>query len=121
MPERDERGRFVKGNRASPGRPKRNTETRYLEIMMAEVTPEYWAGITRRAIADALKGLPEARRWLSDYVIGKPPTTLNINAADANLLGDVLKALEQRGVSASELFNDLLAGLAEMEVANDGQ
>lgn len=121
MPQRDEKGRFIKGGGGGPGRPRRATEGRYMDVLMGEVTSEYWAAITRRAIGDAMKGVPEARRWLSDYVLGKPPTILELRAAEAALLADVLRGFERMGMTPAEVFGALAVqiGLVEAEAEDE--
>lgn len=124
MPERDERGRFVKGGyKGGPGRPPRQVETDYMAITIGQVTPEYWQAITKRAIHDAIKGDRDARRWLSDYVLGKPPAIVELRAADAQLLAQLLEAFKARGVQASDVFNAMLAQLAtaDTEEGDDGR
>lgn len=72
-------GRWQTGVSGNPqGRLPRQTETKYLEVTMAECTPEEWAGIIQIAVNDAqdLDATPHvrarAREWLAKYVIGEP-------------------------------------------------
>lgn len=73
MTERDERGRFVVGNSASPGRPPKAREERFLEITLAACTFADWEAIVKKAVEQAKRGDATARKWLGDYVVG-PPT-----------------------------------------------
>lgn len=70
--ERDAQGRFAKGNRGGPGRPPRKTEERYLRAMTRAVLLKDWRAIVKRAVAQARTGDKDARRWLSDYLLGRP-------------------------------------------------
>jgi hypothetical protein len=70
--ERDENGRFVKGNKGGPGRPKKTREERYLEITLNAVTFADWQEIVKRAAMDAKRGDSTARKWLADYLVGTP-------------------------------------------------
>ncbi len=74
MVKRDARGRFVKGHSGNPlGRAKRKTEEDFLLTLSKRVSLEDWVAIIDRAIELAkVDGDWRARRWLSDYVIGKP-------------------------------------------------
>ena len=119
MAERDEYGRFVRGNKAGKGRPSKV----YVETFARVVSPEIWEGIIRRAAGDALRGEHDARAWLADRLIGKVPNILELHAADAALLADLLKRFEARGQSPSEVFVSMIAVLAEEEneVELDGQ
>jgi hypothetical protein len=79
VPTRDSFGRFLPGQTGNPeGRLPRQTETKYLEVTMAEVTPERWAEAIRIAIDDATDlevsahVRARAREWLAKYLIGEP-------------------------------------------------
>ncbi len=82
MPERDENGKFIKGNGGGPGRPTKERETRYYEILMTAVTFEDWKKIVLKARDQALKGDPTARKWLSDYLMGAPVQRTELTGAD---------------------------------------
>ncbi len=112
MSDREANGRFAKGNRVSPGRHARPTERRYLEMLLGELTPERWIGIVRRAIADALQGSGEARRWLAEYAVGRPPQIIELKAAEAAQLAELLRLMESQGHSASDVFAAMLQEIA---------
>lgn len=83
MKERDKKGRFVKGNPGNPnakGRPKRDTEDKYLQALRDSVPLKEWKAICNRAIKDAKGGDRSARQWLSDYLLGKPIQELRVDA-----------------------------------------
>jgi len=70
---RDENGRFVKGQSGNPkGRSKKERETRFYEITLSSVSYDDWKEIVYKAVAQAKRGDPTARKWLSDYLIGEP-------------------------------------------------
>lgn len=64
--------KFLPGNPGGPGRPKRSTEEKYLRKLTSTVTLQEWREIILTAIAQAKEGDASARRWLSEYLIGKP-------------------------------------------------
>jgi len=64
-------GQFVKGNKAGRGRPRREIEEDYLKAISEEISKADWRAIIRKAAAQAKKGCPKARVWLSDYLVGK--------------------------------------------------
>ena len=70
MAERDEKGRFIPGNKASPGRLPKEREERYYEILLSTVTYEEFKAIVNRAKEQAIKGDAVARKWLADYLVG---------------------------------------------------
>lgn len=67
---RDDKGRFVKGNGGGPGRPPKEREDRYREIMLNTVTFDDWKEIVQTAARQAKRGDAVARKWLSDYLVG---------------------------------------------------
>lgn len=70
---RNEKGQFVKGQTGNPnGRPPKKREDRYLEITTTTCTFEEWKAVVKRAVADAKRGDAQARKWLSDYLVGPP-------------------------------------------------
>ena len=71
--DRDHRGRFARGNRGGPGRPKRCTRPEYLLALNQIVSVADLVAIARRAVADAKKGRARARDWVSRYLLGDPP------------------------------------------------
>lgn len=119
MPQRDEKGRFVKGHNApGPGRPPRATEADYLAAMTEIVTLDSWRAIVKRALADALQGDSRARAWLSGYLIGKPPQILDIRAADAALIARLMDALKDANMEPAEVFERMIQRAEEAAKTN---
>ena len=81
MAKRNAKGQFVKGHNGGPGRPKKTREERYLEIVKSAVTFEDWKAIVKRAAYDAKRGDAQARKWLSDNIIGPPTQRQEITGA----------------------------------------
>lgn len=80
MTQRDEHGRFVKGQSGNPnGRPKKARETRYYEILVSTVTFEQWKRIVDKARQQAERGDATARKWLADYIVGSPEQNIHIS------------------------------------------
>jgi hypothetical protein len=79
--ERDENGRFTKGNPGGPGRPPREVEADYLTTMMNVVTMDDWQAIVARAVDDAKGGCAKARDWISRHLIGDRQLVQPIAAA----------------------------------------
>jgi len=68
---RDSRGRFTKGSRGNPGgRPKSHKNIQAL--LLQRCTPAKQRKIIDRAIEDAIAGDSTARRWVYNYLLGKP-------------------------------------------------
>ena len=76
---RDAYGRWQKGVSGNPsGRLTRQTEAKYLDIIMEECTGEEWSEVIQIAIKDAKDTensahvRARAREWLAKYLIGEP-------------------------------------------------
>lgn len=123
MTDRDENGRFLKGAyKGGPGRKSRRTEAQYLDATIGAVSLIEWRKVVQKALTDAIAGDGTARRWLSDYLLGKPPQILELHGSDAHALSELLDHMKQHGVSAGELFGAMLAEIAAQgdEGENDG-
>jgi len=86
MQERDDSGKFAKGNPGGPGRPKKEREQRFYEITLSTVTFDDWKDIVNKAIAQAKKGDPVARKWLSDYLMGPPVQRQEVTGAEGGVI-----------------------------------
>ena len=51
------------------GRPKRETERDYLDVVMRLCPLDSWAQVVERAVVDAQQGDRHARDWLSRYLL----------------------------------------------------
>jgi len=116
MTERDACGRFLpgnqaaKGNRGGPGRKARPVELRYLKAMYSVVDKEAWKQIVERAVKDGQGTGPEAtaaRRWLANYLIGRPVERqiIQVGAMDARER-ELLSELSELYRSMSEEESD---------------
>jgi hypothetical protein len=86
MAERDENGKFVKGNPGGPGRPKKEREQKFYDLTLSAVTFDDWKAIVRKAVDQAKRGDQQARKWLSDYLIGPPVQRQEVTGADGDAL-----------------------------------
>lgn len=99
----------------NPGRKPRPVEQRYAEIFREACTPADWQAICARAVSDAKQGDARARAWLGEYLIGRPPQTLNIGTADAALLQQAIEALTLARLSPAEVFAELIAEARQVQ------
>jgi hypothetical protein len=82
-PGRENNGRFAKGNPGGPGRKPLAVEDRYLALF-CEVVPSARARkIIEKAASQAEHGDAKAREWLFNYLAGKAPDSVNVNADGA--------------------------------------
>lgn len=78
---------FKKGQSGNPkGRPPRKTEQAFLNATIGAVTIAAWKRITLTAVEQAEAGDDKARRWLSDYVLGKPTQHLEHTGKDGGAI-----------------------------------
>lgn len=76
--KRKSNGQFAQGNKGSPGRPSKEREVKYYEILVSEVTEDKWRNIIKTAIRQAENGDYRARDFLSDRIMGKVNNNLTL-------------------------------------------
>jgi hypothetical protein len=124
MRQRDEKGRFIKGNNANPnGRPPKAREQEFLNVTIAAVSCGDWIEIIQKAVWQAKKGDASARKFLADYLIG-PPTV----KTDLTTNGESINAIGVTGVDYRSAITNLAPGSmgnsaapSESESAFDGE
>lgn len=114
---RDTKGRFIKGNTASPGRPRGERE--YLKAMIGAVSLEDWQTATGKMVQLAMAGDVNAFKAIAPYLAGLPAQKLELSASDTALLGEVLDRLKARNMSAGDVFENMLALLAKEGADHD--
>ena len=74
MSDRDDQGKFTKGNPGGPGRPRRSVEQEYLDVLVSAISPDDWRTVVLKALELAQKGDPRAREFLAKHgrVVVKP-------------------------------------------------
>lgn len=88
MVQRGEDGKLKQGSVLNPkGRPKKEREQAYYDVLVSSVSKEDWAAIVTRAVSDAKRGDQAARKWLADYLVGAPIQRNEISGKD----GDVIR------------------------------
>lgn len=91
MMQRDDKGRFIKGNKASPGRPTKEREIKFYDLTLSAVSDDDWTDIVLAAVRLAKRGDPQARKWLSDYLIGVPSQSLELSGKNSGPIELVIK------------------------------
>lgn len=88
MGQRDEKGRFVKGQSGNPkGRPPKTREGRYYEIAVSAVPFKQWRKIIKKVAANAERGDVRALRFLADYLLGRPQQFIDLTSGGEKLPG----------------------------------
>lgn len=109
---RDSKGRFKKGEyQGGPGRRPREAEAEYLSATIETVSLARWRRIVQAAAEAAEQGDAKARRWLSDYLLGKPAQRLEIdmNADELALYSQAVEAMRAAGREPMHIFERLIA------------
>jgi hypothetical protein len=76
---------FKKGQSGNPkGRPKKEYEIEYSNIIQSQCSTSDWREICRVAITQAKRGDEKARKWLSDNLVGLPIQKSEITGKDGN-------------------------------------
>lgn len=124
MAGRNEKGQFVKGEyKGGPGRPKKATEAEYLEAMGRGVPIDVFERASAKMGKLAESGDVQAYNAIKAHLAGLPVQTLKISSQDAALLADVLEHFRRLKIEPSDVFNAMLAQLAESapaEVSDGG-
>jgi hypothetical protein len=80
-------GQFKPGQSGNPkGRPPKPKEEKFYKTTLSAVTLSDWREIVKKAVEQAKRGNPSARKWLSDYLIGPPQQKVDVTSA-----GEALK------------------------------
>ena len=64
MTERSENGRFTKGNKGGPGRPKRTDEERYNAVLLSVISPERFQYMLELQARKADRGDSDAFKYI---------------------------------------------------------
>jgi hypothetical protein len=72
---------YQPGCAPGPGRPRRETERRYLKSLIGTVPLRRWRAVVLKALEQAEAGDAKARDWLSRHLVGAEPL-LVIELAD---------------------------------------
>jgi hypothetical protein len=112
--DRDDLGRFAAGNKVGPGRPRRVIEQDYLTTLTDVVSMERWRRIAERAVEDAERGDPKARRWISELLIGRQPESLTALAVQemAGTLDQTIQ-VQAAGLRESVLRQGFINGVSK--------
>ena len=72
-----------KGKAATPpDAPKKEREERFYEVAITAVSFTDWREIIEKAVAQAKRGDPTARKFLADYLMGLPTNKVEVTGAE---------------------------------------
>ena len=101
---RDSSGRFSKGNRLSPGRPRRDTEREYLAAFQRALSTEDLEAVTRSVFECAMAGNVAACRLLLEYSVGRPTERIRFQPEEEYRVA---------GISPAEHMQEMLKRIAK--------
>ena len=85
----DNSGQFKPGQSGNPnGRPPKPKEEKFFKTTLSAVSLSDWREIVKKAVEQAKRGNPSARKWLSDYLLGPPQQKVDVTSG-----GDPLRIL----------------------------
>jgi len=74
-------GTWEPGQSGNPkGRPPKSKEEKFFKTTLSAVTLRDWREIVKKAVEQAKRGNPAARKWLSDYLLGPPQQRLDVTS-----------------------------------------
>ena len=77
----DNSGQFKPGQSGNPaGRPPKPKEEKFFKTTLSAVSLSDWREIVKKAVEQAKRGNPSARKWLSDYLLGPPQQKLDLTS-----------------------------------------
>ncbi len=118
MALRDEKGRFIKGNTGNPnGRMPKEREVKYYELTKSNVSESDWAGIVKTAVRLATKGDAQARKWLSDQLIGLPEQKVDLTSNGENINAIGITGVDYR----SAITNLAPRSMGDSESSSEGE
>lgn len=120
MPNHDPvTGKFLSGNKASPGRPSRRVETAFQDAMLETVRKEAPA-ISKKMAELAKQGDVSAARFLAEYTTPKPPQTLElVRAEELAVIKSIRDALDARGIPLVDFLTQAIQLLTESADLDD--
>lgn len=87
MDGRDAKGRFIKGHKGFGGRPKRDTEEKYLRVFSDTVSEDDLKDIILAVMARAKAQDMVAARLILEYTLGKPKQEVKVEGvSDLNIV-----------------------------------
>lgn len=108
--QRDEKGRFIKGTEAGPGRPPRETEQYFKDLFRGSVSDDDFRAAVAALVKEAKRGNTAALKLLFDYLMGPPlqkiaPTTPDGENPYMNISAEQLIELARRIAHAGDATN----------------
>ena len=74
-------GTWKPGQSGNPkGRPPKSKEEKFFKTTISSVKLSDWREIVQKAVEQAKRGNPAARKWLSDYLLGPPQQKLDVTS-----------------------------------------
>ena len=91
----DNSGQFKPGQSGNPnGRPPKPKEEKFFKTTLSAVSLSDWREIVKKAVEQAKRGNPLARKWLSDYLIGPPVQKQELTGKDGQPLVSIIEVVK---------------------------
>ena len=92
--QRDEKGRFAKGNPGGPGRPTRETEQYFIELFRDCVSDDDFRAVVDALVRAAKRGNTSAAKMILDYLMGPPKQKAEVSGEAG---GPITFVIKERG------------------------
>ena len=100
--QRDEKGRFIKGHSGNPtGRMPKDREVKFYDLTVSAVSEDEWVKVVKTAVRLAIKGDAQARKWLSDHLIGLPQQKVDLTTNGENINSIGITGVDYRSAIAN--------------------
>jgi len=103
--DRNSNGRFAKGNKGGPGRPKRQAEQDYYGKIRHICGANEWAAIIGKAVEQARNGDHRARNWLAKYLVPDPQGEQQQTETAEMNPAEYLREIELRHAAGKEFLH----------------
>ena len=98
-------------------------EVKFYDLTVSAVSEEDWIGIVKTAVRLATKGDAQARKWLSDYLVGLPQQKVDLTTNGENINSIGITGVDYRSaitnLAPGSMGNS--AAPSESESAFDGE
>ena len=85
-----------------------------MEITLSAVTYQDWREIVKKAVTQAKRGNPQARKFLADYLLGPPPQRHELTGKDGGPLTTMMVP-EEDYKRAMATFHDAIGSISRRE------
>jgi len=95
----------------------KDREVKFYDLTVSAVSEEDWTGIVKTAVRLATKGDSQARKWLSDFLIGLPQQKVDLTTNGENINSIGITGVDYR----SAITNLAPRSMGDSESSSEGE